>query len=123
MLFIVGIAFHNPGFGQGQYEALKDNDGGKILKGIISRDILAHDTSFKWYANNLKAYSGSYAANFGKQKDSIQLVIFLGTWCEDSQTILPRFFSFFDAAGLSDDRYHLMVLTETKRPSVILPMP
>jgi hypothetical protein len=104
LLFIVGIVFHTLGFAQAQYEVLKDNDGGKILKGIISRDILARDTSFKWYANNLKTYSGSYAANFGKHKDSIQLLIFPGTWCEDSQVIIPKLFPFFDAAGLSNDR-------------------
>lgn len=115
LLFIVGIVFHTLGFAQGQYEVLKDNDGGKILKGIISRDILARDTSFKWYAKNLKAYSGSYAANFGKHKDSIQLLIFLGTWCEDSQVIIPKLFPFFDAAGLSNDRITVIGVDRSKK--------
>ena len=115
LLFIVGIVFHTLGFAQGQYEVLKDNDGGKILKGIISRDILARDTSFKWYANNLKTYSGSYAASFGKHKDSIQLLIFLGTWCEDSQVIIPKLFPFFDAAGFSNDRITLIGVDRNKK--------
>lgn len=116
-LFFVAvvIAVHTMGFAQGQYEVLKDNDGGKILKGIISRDILTRDTSFKWYAQNLKAYSGSYAANFGKHKDSIQLVIFLGTWCEDSQVIIPKLFPFFDAAGFSNDRVTLIGVDRNKK--------
>ena len=107
-LFIVGIAFYITAMAQGQYEVLKDNDGGKILKGIISRDILASDTSFKWCANNLKTYSGSYAASFGKHKDSLRLLIFLGTWCEDSQLIIPKLFRFFDAACFSNHRFILI---------------
>jgi thiol-disulfide isomerase/thioredoxin len=114
-LFIVVIAVRTIGLAQGQYEVLKDNDGEKILKGIISRDILASDNSFKWYAQNLKAYSGTYAANFGKHKDSIQLVIFLGTWCEDSQAIIPKLFPFFDAAGFSNDRVTLIGVDRNKK--------
>jgi hypothetical protein len=59
---------HTIGWGQGQYEVLKDNDGGRILKGIISPDILARDTSSKSYSNKLKTYSGSYVAGFGSIK-------------------------------------------------------
>lgn len=114
-LSIVGVLLYAIGFAQGQYEVLKDNDGGKILKGIISRDILAGDTSFKWYTKNLKAYTGSYAAGFGKNKDSIQLVIFLGTWCEDSQVIIPKLFPFFDAAGFSNDRVTLIGVDRNKK--------
>lgn len=114
-LFVVGMAIRTVGFAQGQYEVLKDNDGGKILKGIISRDILTHDTSFKWYAKNLKAYGGKDAATFGKHKDSIQLVIFLGTWCEDSQVIIPKLFPFLDAAGFSNDRVTLIGVDRNKK--------
>ena len=114
-LFVI-IAFHAAGFTQGQYEVLRDNDGGKILKGIISREILAGDTSFKWYKRNLKAYiGGNDAAIFGKHKDSIQLVIFLGTWCEDSQVIIPKLFSFFDAAGFSNDLVTLIGVDRNKK--------
>jgi len=118
MLFslVAVIVIHVSVFAQSQYEVLKDNDGGKILKGIISRDLLTKDTSFKWYAQNLKAYTGGTdAAIFGKHKDSIQLVIFLGTWCEDSQVIIPKLFPFFDAAGFSNDRVTLIGVDRNKK--------
>ena len=115
-LIAVTITIYTTAFAQNQYEVLKDIDGGKILKGIISRDILARDTSFKWYAQNLKAYTGGKdAAIFGKHKDSIQLVIFLGTWCEDSQVIIPKLFPFFDAAGFSNDRVTLIGVDRNKK--------
>jgi len=118
MLFslVAVIVIHVSVFAQSQYEVLKDNDGGKILKGIISRDLLTKDTSFKWYAQNLKAYTGGKdAAIFGKHKDSVQLVIFLGTWCEDSQVIIPKLFPFFDAAGFSNDRVTLIGVDRNKK--------
>jgi len=115
-LFVPVVAIHVSGLAQIQYEVLKDNDGGKILKGIISRDILARDTSFKWYAQNQKPYAGGDdAVTFGKHKDSIQLVIFLGTWCEDSQVIIPKLFPFFDAAGFSNDRVTLIGVDRNKK--------
>jgi thiol-disulfide isomerase/thioredoxin len=108
----------NKSFTQTQYEVLKDYvDGGKILKGVVSKDILASDTSFKWYSQNLKPFTGSkeVTAAFAKQKDSIQLVIFFGTWCEDSHTILPKLFSFLGAAGFSDDRITLIGVDRNKK--------
>ena len=115
-MFVPVVAIHVSGLAQIQYEVLKDNDGGKIMKGIISRDILARDTSFKWYAQNQKPYAGGEdAVTFGKHKDSIQLVIFLGTWCEDSQVIIPKLFPFFDAAGFSNDRVTLIGVDRNKK--------
>lgn len=112
----IGFLIHTTSFAQGQYEVLKDyNTGGRILKGIISRDILAADTSFKWYSQNLKPYTGKDAAEFGKHKDSIQLVIFVGTWCEDSHVVIPKLFPFFDAAGFSNDRITLIGVDRNKK--------
>jgi len=105
------------GFTQAQYEILKDHNGGKILKGIISRDILAVDSSFKWYTQNWKSYPADKdpAMTFAKHKDSVQLVIFLGTWCEDSHVIIPKLFPFLDASGFSNDHITLIGVDRNKK--------
>jgi hypothetical protein len=114
VIAIIGIQF--TGFAQGQYEVLKDQNGDRILKGIISRDILNKDTSCKWFTQNQKPYSGEKdVAFFEKNKDSIQLVIFLGTWCEDSQVIIPKLFPFLDAAGFSNDQVTLIGVDRNKK--------
>lgn len=102
-------------FAQHQYETLKDSDGTPILKGLITRDLLTQDTAFRWYARNHKAYAGNDAPALARHKDSIQLVIFLGTWCEDSQVIIPRLFPFLDAAGFSKDRITLVGVDRSKK--------
>ena len=117
LFFLLFVFVATIGFSQTQYEVLKDNNGGKILKGIISRDILANDSSFKWYTQNLKPYPADKDAvtSFGKHKDGVQLVIFLGTWCEDSHVIIPKLFPFLDAAGFSTDHVTLIGVDRNKK--------
>jgi hypothetical protein len=58
---------------QNQYEILTERPNEKTIKGIISRQVLLGDTSFRWYAENLKGYQPNTAALEGlqKQKDSV----------------------------------------------------
>ena len=117
-LFLIILAFAiNTGFAQTQYEVLKDHNGGKILKGVISRDILAGDSSFTWFTQNLKPYPADkdVVTTFGKNKEGLQLVVFLGTWCEDSHVIIPKLFPFLDAAGFSNNHITLIGVDRNKK--------
>lgn len=102
---------------QGQYEISKDADGGKILKGLISRSLIQTDTSFKWYAENTKNFTPDKngVAALKQHKDSIQLIVFMGTWCEDSHFVVPRFFSMLDAAGYPSEKVTLIGVDRNKK--------
>jgi hypothetical protein len=93
---------------QQTYEVSPDRDGGRVFKGIISRKIIESDTSFAklWYNANFKAYApnAETVAALQQYKDTIRIIAFMGTWCEDSHFIIPKFFSLLDAAGFSNDR-------------------
>ena len=104
-------------FAQNQYEVIADKNGGKIFKGIISREIVQGDTSFKWYAENLAGYTpqANTVSALLKQKDSIQLLVFMGTWCSDSHVIIPKLFAITDAAGFSKDRITLIGVDRQKK--------
>jgi thiol-disulfide isomerase/thioredoxin len=41
-------------------------------------------------------------------KDSIYVLAFGGTWCDDTKAILPKFYALADAAGLAQDRITLL---------------
>lgn len=118
-LFALLILFSLPetGFAQDQYQVLVERPNEKSLKGIISREIVQNDTSFKWYAANLKSYTPNAAALEGlkKNKDSIQLLTFMGTWCEDSHFIIPKFYALLDAAGFSSERVTLIGVDRQKK--------
>lgn len=105
-ILLPALLFSFYSFGQTQYQVMVEKPGEKTLKGLISREILQADTSFHWYADNLKFYTPNALAltNLKKQADSVELVIFMGTWCEDSQFIIPKLFSLVNAAGFSEQK-------------------
>jgi thiol-disulfide isomerase/thioredoxin len=116
LLFVWISAMHSLS-AQSQYQEFPDKNGGKILKGIISQETLLSDTSFKWYRENLKGYSPNADAVAGLKKnaDSIQLLTFMGTWCEDSHFIIPKFYSLVETAGFSKDRITLIGVDRDKK--------
>ncbi len=115
--FFCAIILATTGFSQNQYHVLVEKPNEKTLKGIISREVLLSDTSFKWYAENLKGYKANAAAVEGlqKNKDSVQLLVFMGTWCEDSHTIIPKFYSLLDMAGFPQTRVTLIGVDRDKK--------
>lgn len=116
-VFILTLSVASVTRAQNQYETLSERPNEKTFKGIISRQVLLNDTSFHWYAENLKGYKPNAAALEGlqKQKDSIQLLVFMGTWCEDSQNVIPKFYSLTDAAGFPQDRITLIGVDRKKQ--------
>ena len=116
-VFISSFLLGNIAFAQNQFQVLPDKNGGKIFKGIISREVLQSDTSFTWYAQNLKDYSPDPVALAGliKNADSLELLTFMGTWCEDSHFIIPKFYTLVDAAGFSRERITLIGVDREKK--------
>lgn len=114
-LLVLSVALSS--FAQNQYEVLPDKSEGKIYKGIISRDLLEKDTSFKWYADNLKGYTpnANAMAALQKNKDSLQFLVFMGTWCGDSHYIIPKFFTLLDASSFPQDRVSLLGVDRSKK--------
>jgi thiol-disulfide isomerase/thioredoxin len=102
---------------QNHFEISPDKNGGHIFKGIISREALEADTSFKWYAENKKGYTPNSVALAALKQygDSIQLLSFMGTWCEDSHVIIPKYYSLLDAAGFAKDRQTIIAVDRNKK--------
>jgi thiol-disulfide isomerase/thioredoxin len=118
-IFVLALALVvlQTAFSQDQYQVLSERPNEKTYKGIISRQVLMADTSFKWYAENLKPYTpnADAVAALKKNADSIQLLVFMGTWCEDSHYIIPKFYTLTDAAGFSNDRITLIGVDRSKK--------
>jgi len=104
------------GFSQQNFEIISERANEKTFKGIISREILEKDTSFHWYGENQKGYTPNKDAIEGlsKHKDSIHLIAFMGTWCEDSHVIIPKFFSLLDASGFPKNKVTLIGVDRKK---------
>lgn len=111
------LSLANISIAQNQYEVLVEGKNEKSLKGIISQEVLLNDTSFKWYADNLKGYTPNSNAIAGLKKhaDSVQLVVFMGTWCEDSHNIIPKFYTLLETSGFSKEKVTLIGVDRAKK--------
>jgi thiol-disulfide isomerase/thioredoxin len=100
-----------------QTEVTVEPGGTKIIKGFTSRQELATDTSFKWFAENQKGYTPdpNALALLKANRDSINVIVFGGTWCGDTKYILPKFFSLADAAGFPQDRITVVGVDRNKK--------
>ena len=115
-VFVLTLLMANIAAGQTQYEILVERPGEKTLKGILTRELVEKDTSFKWYAQALRGYTPNAKAVDGLKKnaDSIRLLVFMGTWCEDSHMVIPQMFALLDAAGFPKDRVSLVGVDRNK---------
>src|SRR5262245_48155118 len=119
ILFIsfISLLFSIRAISQNQYQVMSERPNEKTYKGIISREVLEKDSSFKWYDPDLKGYTPNNSALEGlkRLKDSVQLVVFMGTWCEDSHAIIPKFFSLLESAGFSQNNVTILGVDRAKK--------
>ena len=104
-------------FAQSSLEVSRDASGTKILKGFINKRELAADTAFTWYAQNTKSFTpnADVVKQYATGKDGVNLVVFGGTWCGDTQALLPKFFSTTDAAGFPENHITLIGVDRSKK--------
>jgi hypothetical protein len=110
-LFLLIVGFGILTRAQTQYEVYNDVNG-KILKGVISRDLIVNDPSFNWFEQNLLGYMPDEEAvqALRAKRSSIELLVFGGTWNSDSRYFLPKFFKMTDLASFPQDRIKLVGL-------------
>ena len=67
--------------------------GPLLGKYFIDKYLLQNDTAFNWYRPNQNIYAPDTATlnAFKRAKGKFQFVLFGGTWCEDTEFVLPRF--------------------------------
>jgi len=116
VLFILSLFITQLAYTQSA-EVTKDASGNKIIKGFMTKNDLASDTAFAWYAQNQKGYTPENGAvqAFKSAKDSIHILAFAGTWCSDTKNLLPKFFALTDAAAFSQDHITLLGVDRNKK--------
>ena len=87
-----------------------------VLNGIISKYALQNYDSFMWYLSNQGIYDPAPEIIKAMElaKDKVQFVIFGGTWCEDTQFIIPRFFKLQEISGFPDKGISFFGVNRTK---------
>lgn len=96
---------------------VKEDKGHKMLFGVINRSLIGNDTAFGWFNENLKYGQPDAAAvnMFKQKKNKFSLLVFGGTWCEDTQNLLPKFYQLIDASGFSEKQITLVAVDRKKQ--------
>lgn len=99
------------------YKVLPDSAEKKLLYGIVTLNDIKGDTSFTWYAEALKYYrpNAPLVKALKEKAGQFTLLLFTGTWCHDSQQIIPKYFACLEAAGISDSSYSIIAADRDKR--------
>ncbi len=97
------------------YEIVPDNKA-KVLKGIINRSLIENDTSFAWFKENMKwgQADDSAIASFKEKAGKFKLVVFGGTWCPDTQNLLPVLYRLVDKSGYPEKDITLIAVDRKK---------
>ncbi len=89
-------------------------DGEPILVGQLDRSAWEKEAYRYWFATEYEGYeldknilSGVQAAS-----ESLDILIFIGTWCSDSQREVPRFYKILDFLEFNMDRLQVIGLDE-----------
>ena len=98
------------------YQVSYDDKNRKVLRGLISRSDIESDTAFSWFKKNYKLGKpdASAVASFKKHTNDFKLLIFGGTWCPDTQNLLPQLYQLTDAANYADSNITLIGVDHSK---------
>ncbi len=82
----------------------------KILVGIIQRSMLENETTFPWFKKmyDLSTPDAQAVRVFREKATAFHIVVFGGTWCEDTHNLLPGFFKLIDQSGFPAD--HILLI-------------
>jgi thiol-disulfide isomerase/thioredoxin len=98
-------------------EISRDASGNKVVKGFLTKQELLADTAFAWFPSGQKSFvpNADAVKGFAAGKDAVNIVVFGGTWCEDTHMVLPKFYATADAAGFAPDRITLIGVDHSKK--------
>jgi thiol-disulfide isomerase/thioredoxin len=98
------------------YQVSYDTKGRKVLRGLITRADIENDTAFNWFKKNynLGKPDVNAVAAFKQHANDFKMLVFAGTWCPDTQNLLPEFYRLTDASGYADSCITLVGVDNAK---------
>ena len=78
--------------------------------------MIESDTAFKWFKENLKYGQADTAAveAFRTKANQFKMVVFGGTWCHDTQNLLPVFYRLVDKSNYPNSSITLIGVDREK---------
>ncbi len=110
-LILSGISL----FSQNTFELVSDSENRQFIVGEIQRADLETDLCANWFFAEYETYSpDEQTLELLKEVTPPSGIIFLATWCSDSQRELPRFYKIVDLLKWCPDNFELYCLDRSK---------
>ena len=97
-------------FAQSLYKEVESRSGGIDLVGNFPPDHLKSEPFAEWY-QTFYNYHESDTEAIGKFKadlENFHILVFMGTWCSDSQREIPALIKILQEAGFPDERLKII---------------
>lgn len=104
-------------FAQSDYDVSKDKENGSVVyKGQMTFADLEKESDFAWFTRGSKAYvpDSVTVAYLKKQLPNYEIIVLMGTWCEDSQNLVPKLHKVLQAAGYPMEKYTMYGVDRAK---------
>ncbi|RYY41128.1 MAG: thioredoxin [Chitinophagaceae bacterium] len=117
IFFVLSLFAGTAVFAQEPEVSRDAENGSKVLKGFITVETLATDTAFAWYGSGIKSFTpnAEALAALRAHKDSVYVLAFGGTWCDDTKQVLPKMMATFQAAGIPADHITILGVDRQKK--------
>jgi hypothetical protein len=102
---------------QSDYDRGTDKENNEVVfKGQITFDDLLKEPSFDWLHKGMEGYNPDKDAIAYLQKElpNYEVVVFLGTWCEDSHLQIPKLYKILMASQYPMRRYSMYGVDRAK---------
>ncbi|MBN4051420.1 thioredoxin family protein [bacterium AH-315-M05] len=92
------------------------NEDGSMLIGVCNRNGLLKSPYKTWFESQYSNYKvdSEILSKIGAVPKELHLLIFMGTWCGDSQTQVPRFYKILDTLNFDESNLTLINLNRQK---------
>lgn len=91
-------------------QSFTNKNGDKHLWGIVTTDHFKEEPFAEWFTKSQEKYTSTLTKKDGKNLRKTKVKAFLGTWCGDTQFLLPKFVKAWEAMGLDKDQIEFIAL-------------
>lgn len=109
-------------FAQSDFDISKDKENGMtVYKGALAFDDLKKESTFGWFQRGATAYTpDSNAVKYLKKNlPQYNLVVLMGTWCDDSHNLIPKLYKTLQAAGYPMKQIRLYGVDRAKQAKYV----
>ncbi|MEM6721376.1 MAG: thioredoxin family protein [Bacteroidota bacterium] len=87
-----------------------------IITGVQTRSVISSEPYDSWFAPTYSTYvvDKETAAKIQPLLADVNIKLFMGTWCEDSQREVPHFYRILDMMKISNEKVELITVDREK---------